>query len=84
MKKQVLIGVGAVLAAVVVVIVLAAGFLSGSGSFYYTQIDNSKLTEGAFLQLTVSPIRGVVEWSELTYEELPVKVQERYDALGIE
>lgn len=102
---------------------LGTGLFSGSGSFYYTRIDNNKLTEGAprdgvidmqggmsysytltaysekgvereitfgasrelregaFLQLTVSPIRGVVEWSELTYEELPMKVQERYEDL---
>lgn len=126
MKKNVFIGVGGVLAAVAVVIVLATGLMSGSGSFYYTQIDNSKLTDGeprdgvidmqggmpysytltaynekgaekditfgasrelredAFLQLTVSPVRGVVEWSEVSYEELPVKVQERYDTLSID
>lgn len=124
MKKNVFIGVGGVLAAVVVVIVLATGVLSGSGSYYYTQIDNSRLTdgeprdgvidmqggmaysytltaynekgvekeitfgasrelrEGAFLQLTVSPVRGVIEWSELGYEELPMKVQEKYENLG--
>ncbi len=38
------------------------------------------LREGAFLRLTVSPIRGVVEWSEVQYEELPEAVQECYDA----
>lgn len=76
MKKGIFLGIGAVLAAVVMVIGLGTEFLSGSGSFYYTQIDNSKLT--------VSPICGVVEWSELAYEELPVKVRERYAALGID
>ena len=39
-----------------------------------------ELWEGAFLRLTVSPIRGVVEWSEVQYEELPEAVQECYDA----
>ena len=39
-----------------------------------------ELREGAFLRLTVSPIRGVVEWSEVQYEELPEAVQECYDA----
>lgn len=39
-----------------------------------------KLREGAFLKLTVSPIRGVVEWSEAEYEELPEAVQKEYDA----
>lgn len=38
-----------------------------------------KLREGAFLKLTVSPIRGVVEWSEVTYEELPEAVQKEYE-----
>ena len=38
-----------------------------------------KLREGAFLQLTVSPIRGVVEWSEAEYEELPEAVQKEYE-----
>lgn len=38
-----------------------------------------KLREGAFLKLTVSPIRGVVEWSEVAYEELPEAVQKEYD-----
>lgn len=36
-----------------------------------------KLREGAFLRLTVSPIRGVVEWSEVQYEELSVGVREK-------
>lgn len=38
-----------------------------------------KLREGAFLKLTVSPIRGVVEWSEVAYEELPEAVQKEYE-----
>lgn len=38
-----------------------------------------ELREGAFLKLTVSPVRGVVEWSEVEYEELPAGVQERYE-----
>lgn len=35
-----------------------------------------ELREGAFLRLTVKPLRGVVEWSEVQYEELPVAVQD--------
>lgn len=31
------------------------------------------------MKLTVSPIRGVVEWSEAEYEELPEAVREEYD-----
>lgn len=38
-----------------------------------------KLREEAFLKLTVSPIRGVVEWSEAEYEELPEAVQKEYE-----
>ena len=36
-----------------------------------------ELREGAFLQLTVKPLRGVVEWEEVQYDELPVDVQRR-------
>lgn len=38
-----------------------------------------ELREGAFLRLTVSPIRGVVEWSEVQYGEMPEAVQEHYE-----
>ena len=37
-----------------------------------------ELREGAFLRLTFVPVRGVVEWSEAAYNELPVAVQSRY------
>lgn len=36
-----------------------------------------ELREGAFLRLTVSPLRGVVEWSEVQYEELSAGVREK-------
>lgn len=36
-----------------------------------------ELREGAYLQLTVKPLRGVVEWVEVQYDELPVDVQRR-------
>lgn len=35
-----------------------------------------QLREGAYLCLTVTPIRGVTEWKEVRFDELPVKVQE--------
>jgi uncharacterized protein (TIGR01655 family) len=35
-----------------------------------------KLREGAYLCLKVVPIRGVVEWKEVRFDELPVKVQD--------
>lgn len=39
-----------------------------------------ELREGAFLRLTVMPVRGVIEWSEVEYEELPAAVQGGYTA----
>lgn len=39
-----------------------------------------ELKEGAFIRLTVMPIRGVLEWSEVQYDELPAAVQEQYTA----
>ncbi len=37
-----------------------------------------ELKEGAFVRLTVMPIRGVLEWSEAQYNELPEAVQSHY------
>ena len=37
-----------------------------------------ELREGAFLRLTVQPGRGVLNWSEVQYDELPAAVQARY------
>ena len=39
-----------------------------------------ELKEGAFICLTVMPIRGVVEWEEVQYDELPTAVQSFYTA----
>ena len=39
-----------------------------------------ELREGAFLRLTVMPIRGVLDWSEVQYDELPSAVQAHYTA----
>jgi len=38
------------------------------------------LKEGAFVRLTVMPVRGVLEWKEVQYEELPAAVQNHYAA----
>lgn len=40
-----------------------------------------ELREGAFIRLTVMPVRGVLEWSEVQYDELPTAIQNHYDAL---
>lgn len=37
-----------------------------------------ELREGAFIRLTVTSVRGVLEWSEVQYEELPAAVQGNY------
>lgn len=36
------------------------------------------LKEGAYLELTYTPIRGVTKWIEVNYSELPKSVQENY------
>lgn len=36
--------------------------------------------EDAFICLTVMSVRGVIEWSEVQYEELPEAVQSHYRA----
>lgn len=38
-----------------------------------------KLAEDAFLCLKVEPIRGVVSWAEVQYDELPGDVQKAYE-----
>ena len=83
MKKKLLIGVGAVL---LIVICVGAALLAGAGStYYYTQIDNSKVERiaphGAMnysYTLEVAPVRGVLTWAEVQYEELPTAVQSNY------
>lgn len=39
-----------------------------------------ELKNGAFLKLTVIPLRGVTKWEEVRYQELPPLVQNRYPA----
>ena len=39
-----------------------------------------ELRDGAFIRLTVMPVRGVLDWSELQYDELPTMVQNHYAA----
>ena len=36
------------------------------------------LREGAFLKLSVAPLRGVVEWEEIRLEEMPKEVRDRF------
>ena len=38
------------------------------------------LRDGAFIRLTVMPVRGVLDWSEVQYGELPAAVQNHYSA----
>ena len=37
-----------------------------------------ELRDGAFIRLTFMPIRGVLDWSEVQYDELPAAVQAHY------
>lgn len=39
-----------------------------------------ELKEGAFIRLTVMPVRGVLDWREVQYDELPAAVQTHYMA----
>ena len=39
-----------------------------------------ELRDEAFIRLTVMPVRGVLDWSEVQYDELPAAVQEHYTA----
>lgn len=39
-----------------------------------------ELQDGAFIRLTFMPIRGVLNWSEVQYNELPAAVQVHYIA----
>ena len=39
-----------------------------------------ELRDGAFIRLTVMPVRGVLDWSEMQYDELPAMVQKHYAA----
>ncbi len=37
-----------------------------------------ELKEAAFIRLEAAPIRGVLTWAEVQYEELPAAVQSNY------
>lgn len=41
-----------------------------------------QLKNGAYLKLEVVPIRGVVSWEEVQFDELPQKVQSRMEESG--
>lgn len=41
---------------------------------------SKELRDGAFIRLTVMPVRGVLDWSEVQYDELPTAVQNHYAA----
>lgn len=38
-----------------------------------------KLREGAYLKLNVVPIRGVMDWSEVQFDDLPIAVQRKME-----
>lgn len=43
-------------------------------------LDTSRvLKDGAFIRIEVAPIRGVISWEEMQYEQLPAAVQGKYE-----
>ncbi len=38
-----------------------------------------ELREGAFIRLTVTALRGVIDWEEVQYDEMPLLVQDKYE-----
>ena len=44
------------------------------------ELDTSRvLKDGAFIKIQAVPMRGVIGWEEMQYEELPPAVQGRYE-----
>lgn len=39
---------------------------------------NRRLKDGAFLKLSVVPVRGVTEWEEVIFEEMPEAVRKKF------
>lgn len=49
------------------------------GSREDLDLDTSRvLKEGAYILIEVAPLRGVLRWEELQYEQLPAAVQAKY------
>lgn len=49
------------------------------GSRENLDLDTSRiLKDEAYIRIEVAPLRGVISWAELQYEELPVPVQAHY------
>ena len=43
------------------------------------ELDTSRvLKDGAYILIKTAPLRGVIGWEELTYEQLPTAVQKHY------
>ena len=54
-------------------------YYNSSGEAKDITFETSKiLKDQAFINLKVAPIRGVVTWAEINYEELPEKVKDIY------
>ena len=89
MGKRAAIVAVVVLVAAVAVVGFRWGLIPGMASgTYYTQVDNTQVREqesdggiidftGGMPLLYVLPVRGVTEWREVQYEELPSAVQAR-------
>ena len=44
----------------------------------FTFNTSKELRDGAFIRLEVVPIRGVITWAEIQYEDMPSIVQDNY------
>lgn len=119
MKRKTAFAVISAVAVICVAVILTLHFTQIGSTYYYTQIDNTKvqkvnsrggvidfnrmdysytlksydesgkekeikfgtareLKEGAFIRLKVIPVRGVTDWNEVKYDELPESVRNNY------
>lgn len=119
MKRKTVFAVISAVAVICLAVILTLHFTQFGSTYYYTQIDNTKiqqvdsrggvidfnrmdysytlaaydekgkekeikfgvskeLKEGAFLRLKFIPVRGVTDWCEVKFDELPEKVKDMY------
>lgn len=52
---------------------------AGDGTASTLELDTSRiLKDGAFILIRTAPLRGVLSWEELQYDQLPAPVQAKY------
>ncbi|MBD5160476.1 MAG: YxeA family protein [Oscillibacter sp.] len=51
-----------------------------NGAASSLELDTSRiLKDGAYIAITTAPLRGVLSWEELSYDQLPAPVQKHYN-----